>query len=124
MHEPRVADKNTPYWWEEAPVKPLPQQPLAKKLDVAIVGAGYAGLSAGLVLAREGRSVAAFDAMNSGERASTRNGGITSGSIRPDYATITRRFGGEKAMTIEAEGKITRELLYDFIQSEKLDCDI
>ena len=123
MHEPKVADKNTPYWWEAAPVKPLPPQPLAKTLDVAIVGAGYAGLSAGLVLAREGRSVAAFDAMNPGEGASTRNGGITSGSIRLDYATITRRFGEEKAMAIEAEGKIAREFLYDFIKTEGLDCD-
>jgi len=123
MHEPKVADKNTPYWWESAPVKPLPQQPLAKKLDVAIVGAGYAGLSAGLVLARGGRSVAAFDAMNPGEGASSRNGGITSGSIRPDYATIARRFGEEKAMAIEAEGKIAREFLYDFIKTEGLECD-
>ena len=123
VHEPKVADKNTPYWWEEAPVKPLPRQPLAKKLDVAIVGAGYAGLSAGLALAREGRSVAAFDAMNPGEGASSRNGGITSGTIRPDYATITRRFGEEKAMAIEAEGKIAREFLYDFIKTEGLECD-
>ena len=123
MQQPKVADKNTPYWWEAAPVKPLPPQPLAKKLDVAIVGAGYAGLSAGLVLAREGRSVAAFDAMNPGEGASSRNGGVTSGTIRPDYATITRRFGEEKAMAIEAEGKIAREFLYDFIKTEGLDCD-
>ncbi|MER8554215.1 FAD-binding oxidoreductase [Mesorhizobium sp. M0976] len=122
MHEPKI-EKNTPYWWEAAPVMPLPRKPLAKKLDVAIVGAGYAGLSAGLVLVREGRSVAAFDTMNPGEGASTRNGGITSGSIRPDYATITRRFGEEKAMAIEAEGKIAREFLYDFIRTEGLDCD-
>jgi glycine/D-amino acid oxidase-like deaminating enzyme len=123
VRQPIVADKNTPYWWEEAPVKPLPPQPLAKKLDVAIVGAGYAGLSAGLVLAREGRSVAAFDKMNPGEGASSRNGGITSGTIRPDYATITKRFGEEKAMAIEAEGKIAREFLYHLIKTEALDCD-
>jgi glycine/D-amino acid oxidase-like deaminating enzyme len=123
VHNPKVADKSTPYWWEAAPVRPLPPQPLAKKLDVAIVGAGYAGLSAGLVLARERRSVAAFDAMNPGEGASSRNGGITSGTIRPDYATITKRFGEEKAMAIEAEGKIAREFLYDFIKTEGLDCD-
>jgi glycine/D-amino acid oxidase-like deaminating enzyme len=123
VQQPKVADKNTPYWWEAAPVKPLPPQPLAKTLDVAIVGAGYAGLSAGLVLAREGRSVAAFDAMNPGEGASSRNGGVTSGTIRPDYATITKRFGEEKAMAIEAEGKIAREFLYDFIKTEGLDCD-
>src|SRR5918995_6648632 len=123
VHEPKVADKNTPYWWEAAPVKPLPRQPLAKKLDVAIVGAGYAGLSAGLALAREGRSVAAFDAMNPGEGASSRNGGITSGNIRPDFATMARRFGEEKAIAIEAEGKIAREFLYDFIKTEGIDCD-
>ena len=123
MHEPRVADKDTPFWWEAAPLEPLPQPPLPSKLDVLIVGAGYAGLSAGLTLAREGRSVAAFDAMNPGEGASTRNGGITSGTIRPDYVTITRRFGEDKALAIEAEGKAAREFLYDFIKTERLACD-
>ena len=118
-----VAEKNTPFWWEEAPVKPLPRQPLAKTLDVAIVGAGYAGLSAGLVLARGGRSVAAFDAMRPGEGASSRNGGVTSGNIRLDYATIARRFGEAKAMAVEAEGKVAREFLYDFIETEGLACD-
>jgi glycine/D-amino acid oxidase-like deaminating enzyme len=123
--EPRtaVAEKNTPFWWEEAPVRPLPRQTLAKTLDVAIVGAGYAGLSAGLALAREGRSVAAFDAMRPGEGASSRNGGITSGNIRLDYATIARRFGEEKAIAIEVEGKIAREFLYDLIETEGLACD-
>ena len=118
-----VADKNTPFWWEEAPVKPLPRQPLPKTIDVAIVGAGYAGISAGLVLARGGRSVSAFDAMSPGEGASSRNGGITSGTIRPDYATISKRFGEDKAMAIEAEGKIAREFLYDFIKTEGINCD-
>jgi glycine/D-amino acid oxidase-like deaminating enzyme len=123
MHAPTVAEKATPYWWEAAPLKLAPQQPLPKKLDVLIVGGGYAGLSAGLVLAREGRSVAAFDAMDPGEGASTRNGGITSGSIRPDYDTLARRFGEEKALAIEAEGKAAREFLYDFIKTEGLTCD-
>jgi glycine/D-amino acid oxidase-like deaminating enzyme len=123
MHAPTVAEKATPYWWEAAPLKPLPEQPLPKKLDVLIVGAGYAGLAAGLVLAREGRSVAAFDAMNPGEGASTRNGGITSGSIRPDYDALARRFGEEKALAIEAEGKAAREFLYDFMKTEGLACD-
>lgn len=123
MHAPRVAEKAVPYWWEAAPLKPPPQQPIAKKLDVLIVGAGYTGLSAGLVLAREGRSVAAYDAMDLGEGASTRNGGITSGSIRSDYTTLTRRFGEEKALAIEAEGKAAREFLYDFIRTEGLACE-
>jgi glycine/D-amino acid oxidase-like deaminating enzyme len=61
--------------------------------------------------------------MNPGEGASSRNGGITSGSIRPDCATIARRFGEEKAKAIEAEGKVAREFLYDFIKTEGLACD-
>lgn len=123
MQHSQVADKNTPYWWEEAPVRSMPEQPLAKAVDVAIVGAGYAGLTAGLTLARQGRSVAAFDAMNPGEGASSRNGGITSGNIRVDYATLTRRFGTAKADAIEAEGKIAREYVYDMIAQEGLNCD-
>ncbi|KGF69811.1 oxidoreductase [Hoeflea sp. BAL378] len=123
MQQKKVADKNTPYWWEAAPVRPVPPQPVSRTLDVAIVGAGYAGLSAGLVLAREGRSVAAFDAMSPGEGGSSRNGGVTSGTVRPDYATITKHFGEEKAIAIEAEGKIAREFLYDFLKTEGLDCD-
>ncbi|MGR3824062.1 MAG: NAD(P)/FAD-dependent oxidoreductase [Salipiger marinus] len=119
----RIARKSTPYWWEEAPVRPLPEQALQKQVDVVILGAGYAGLSAGLTLARAGRSVAVFDAMNPGEGASSRNGGITSGSIRPGFAKLTRRFGEKTALAIEAEGKRAREFLYDFLKTEEIDCD-
>lgn len=119
----RPADKSTPYWWEAAPVGPVPVQPVASHVDVAIVGAGYAGLSAALTLVRAGRSVAVFDAMNPGEGASSRNGGITSGSIRPGLATLTRKFGEKTALEIEAEGKIAREFLYDFLKTEEISCD-
>jgi len=113
----------TPWWWEAAPPVALPETALPADVDVAILGAGYAGLSAALVLARAGRSVAVFDAMSPGEGASSRNGGITSGSIRPSFATIARRFGEAKALAIEAEGKSAREYLWEMIRSEKLNCD-
>jgi NADPH-dependent 2,4-dienoyl-CoA reductase/sulfur reductase-like enzyme len=71
-----------PYWWEAAPLPDLDQVPLPERVDVAIVGAGYAGLSAALTLARAGRQVAVFEAESPGIGASTRNGGIASGSIR------------------------------------------
>ena len=124
MTEPtRLARKATPYWWEAAPVRPLPERAPAKSVDVAILGAGYAGLAAALTLARAGRSVAVFDAMNPGEGASSRNGGITSGSIRPGFAALTRKFGEAAALAIEAEGKRAREFLYGFLKDEGIDCD-
>jgi glycine/D-amino acid oxidase-like deaminating enzyme len=115
--------KANPWWWETAPPALLPRLPLPTRVDVVIIGAGYAGLSAALVLARAGRRVAVFDAMNPGEGASSRNGGITSGNIRPGFAEITRRFGDAKALAIEAEGKTAREFLRDLIRTEGLDCD-
>lgn len=123
MQPPRTAEKNTPYWWEEAPVQPLPKQPLAKHADVVIVGAGLAGLTAALILARADRSVVVLDKMSPGEGASTRNGGITSGNIRLGYEQLVRKFGKERAIAIEAEGKIAREFIYELIQTEGLDCD-
>ena len=112
-----------PYWWDEAPLTPLPQQPVAQSCDVAVVGAGYTGLSAAITLARAGRSVQVFDKQRPGEGASTRNGGITSGNIRPSHASLVRRFGQERADAIYAEAKIAREDLYRFIVEEGVDCD-
>ncbi len=112
-----------PYWWQAAPPRALPQQPLAPRSDVAIVGAGYTGLSAALTLARAGRAVQVFDAMRPGEGASTRNGGIASGSVRPSYKEMIRSFGEARATAIQAEAKAARAWLASFIETEKLDCD-
>lgn len=115
--------KQSPYWWEAAPlVDPSPQE-LPKKVDVLIVGAGYTGLSAAITLARAGREVLALDRMLPGEGASSRNGGITSGNIRPSTNQLIQRFGAERAKLIEAEGQAAREDLYRFIAEENIDCD-
>ena len=57
-----------PFWWEDAPPEASGDAP-PEDVDVAVVGAGYAGLAAALELARAGASVAVFDA---GDRKSTR----------------------------------------------------
>ena len=40
-----------PFWWEAAPRRELPEAPLPVETDVAVVGSGFAGSSAALVLA-------------------------------------------------------------------------
>ncbi|MBS0242513.1 MAG: FAD-binding oxidoreductase [Proteobacteria bacterium] len=115
--------KNEPYWWEAAPPRTLAVKPVEPTSDVVIVGAGYTGLSAALTLARAGRTVQVFDKMRPGQGASTRNGGIASGSLRPGFAELKSTFGEERARAIELEGKAAREDLARFIAEEKIDCD-
>ncbi|MGI4809715.1 MAG: NAD(P)/FAD-dependent oxidoreductase, partial [Janthinobacterium lividum] len=112
-----------PYWWNEASPTTLAQHEVLPTCDVAIVGAGYTGLSAAITLARAGRSVQVFDKQRPGEGASTRNGGITSGNVRPSQSQLVRRFGQARADAISAESKAAREDLYRFIAEEKIDCD-
>ncbi len=77
MTEPIFVDdvKLEPFWWEAAPrPKPVPAV-VPQRIDVAIVGSGYTGLSAALTLARAGRSVVILESGDLGEGGSSRNGG-------------------------------------------------
>jgi glycine/D-amino acid oxidase-like deaminating enzyme len=112
-----------PYWWEAAPPASLPQVPVAKSADAVIVGAGYTGLSAALTLARAGRSVQVFDRQRAGEGASSRNGGMASGSVRPSLAELTRKFGEDRGRGVLLEAKLAREDLAKLIHEEGIDCD-
>ncbi|HRD74625.1 MAG TPA: FAD-binding oxidoreductase [Hyphomicrobiaceae bacterium] len=115
--------QTAPYWWDAAPPAMLPTSPVRPKCDVVIVGAGYTGLSAAITLARAGRSVQVFDKMRPGEGASTRNGGIASGNLRPSMKELTKTFGEARALGIQAESKAARDDLAAFIQREHIDCD-
>ncbi|HUS98324.1 MAG TPA: FAD-dependent oxidoreductase, partial [Hyphomicrobiaceae bacterium] len=118
-----MTPNNQPFWWEAAPPSTLPEMPVLTSCDVVIVGAGYTGLSAGLTLARMGRPVQIFDAMRPGEGASTRNGGIASGNLRPSRQELEKKFGAERAQAIAIESKAAREDLAQFIAAENIDCD-
>jgi glycine/D-amino acid oxidase-like deaminating enzyme len=114
---------STPFWWEAAPPVALLRRDVSPKCDVVIIGAGYTGLSAGLTLARAGRQVQIFDRQRPGEGASTRNGGIASGNLRPSHAQMVRKFGAVRAAALQLEAKAAREDLADFIARERIDCD-
>ncbi|MDH3414616.1 MAG: FAD-binding oxidoreductase, partial [Gammaproteobacteria bacterium] len=113
---------DTPYWWEAAPLADRPQRDLPKRCDTVVVGAGYAGLSAALTLARAGRGVHVLEKDRPGEGASSRNGGIASGNIRISFRKMTKMFGRERACAIYGEGKAAREDLARFIVDEGIEC--
>ncbi len=113
-----------PYWWLGAKPSPRSPVPLPKTIDVAVIGAGYAGLSAALVLARAGRSVLVFDADDPGRGASTRNGGQVSGDVRSGFVELIEEFGLEFAKDLFTEGRRARQHLSRLIEDEGIDCDL
>ncbi len=114
--------KLTPYWWESAPRPENAQADIPSTADVAIVGAGFAGLTAALTLARAGRGVVVFDAMRAGEGASSRNGGICSGNIKFSFSALIDKYGLGQAKAIVAEGVAARTALATMIEEENIGC--
>ena len=116
--------KNEPYWWSDAKPDFIDQVEWSSNADVLIVGAGYTGLSAALTLLDSGLKVIIIDKEIAGFGASSRNGGITSGKIKPSIRELKAKFGLDLSKQIVEEGNLARKDLYDFIKKEKIDCDL
>ncbi|NNF80956.1 MAG: FAD-binding oxidoreductase [Rhizobiales bacterium] len=116
--------QHEPFWWEAARPQPLDEQPVSPSCDVAIIGAGYAGLHAALRLARAGRSVQVFDKEVPGFGASSRNGGMVAGTTKFRLSTLIETEGEEKAFGLYREGLEAEAWFKDFIRTEKIDCHL
>ena len=114
----------TPYWWEayEPAVGDLVDVP--REARVAIVGGGYAGLSAALELSKHGVDAVVFEKGTLGEGASTRNGGAVSGGVN-----VGKSFSGKAAEVEPARAVAMLSDAYDafalverLIGEEGIDC--
>ncbi|BBK32321.1 glycine/D-amino acid oxidase-like deaminating enzyme [Stella humosa] len=114
-----------PYWWEAAPLDREPSaEPLPARADVAIVGAGYAGLSTAIELARAGRSVVVLDAGPAGGGASSRSVGMIGGRLRQGHAALAADIGETAALDLMRETAGAYRWFLDFVGQEGIDCDL
>ncbi len=112
-------------WGKTAPELP-PLETLREnvKADVAIVGAGFCGLSTALHLTEEGLSVVVVDAHEPGWGASGRNGGqvIPGLKIQPDE--IEARYGKDRGKAIVETVSAAPKLVFDLIKKHEIECDL
>ena len=92
------------------------------RAQVAIIGAGYTGLSAALHLAAAGRDVVVLEAVEVGERASGLNGGQVIPGVKHDPDALEEIFGpivGSRLVDTVASGP---DVVFDLIQKYEIAC--
>jgi len=95
----------------------------AHRCDVAIVGAGFTGVSTALYLAERGYDVAILESYRVGWGASGRNGGqLIDGFV--DVGKIGKRFGLAAADMAYRMGLECREIVVNRIEQYAIDCDL
>jgi glycine/D-amino acid oxidase-like deaminating enzyme len=113
------------YWSTTLPpARPDPEPPasLPPRIDVAIVGSGYTGLSAALHLSRSGASVAVLEKETVGWGASSRNGGQVLTGLKVGPADLLRRFGRTRARELFACSLAAIDLIERLVGEERIDC--
>lgn len=113
-----------PYWWLAAPPEDAREEPLPARVDIAIVGTGFAGLSAALEAGRAGARVAVLDAGALGSGASSRSGGMVSSGQKLVLSEALKGLPAAKAEAALEDSKATFAFLQDLIARERLDCDL
>lgn len=112
-----------PYWWDAAAPQPA-DDPLPKRVDLLVVGAGYAGLSAAIAAHDSGASVAVVDAGDPGAGASSRNGGMFGAHPRLSWDKLAATFGTDVADGVFAEAGPALTWAKTLIADEAVQCDL
>ncbi|WP_342643631.1 NAD(P)/FAD-dependent oxidoreductase [Rhodoligotrophos ferricapiens] len=94
----------------------------ALRADVAIVGAGYTGLSSALHLAEQGLSVAVLEAEKIGSGASGLNGGQVIPGLKRDPDALERQFGDKGPGIIDVFGR-GPDLVFSLIERHRINCN-
>jgi len=112
------------YWLDTAPVlTSAAAGAVDGRVDVAIVGGGFTGLSAALALARRKASVAVLESDRVVGEASGRNGGQCNCGVVQDFGGLAQKLGLERAQFYYRAFGDAVKSVENIVKTEKLDCD-
>jgi len=97
--------------------------PLPERADIAVIGAGYTGLSAARALARNGAKVVVLEAQTIGWGASSRNGGMVLTGLKLGARRLIEKYGRETAQRIFTASLSSIACVERTVQEEGIDCD-
>src|SRR5258708_22147380 len=102
--------------------KPEPR-PLTTRVDVAVIGAGFTGLSASRTLAKRGAKVAVLEAETIGWGASSRNGGMVLTGMKLGVNQLISMYGRERTQRMYAVSIASIDCVEQIVREENIECD-
>src|SRR5215470_18078490 len=98
-------------------------QPLPETVDVAVVGAGFTGLSAARTLAKRGARVAVLESETVGWGASSRNGGMVLTGMKLGVSELIKKYGRELTRRMYAASLASIDCVQQIVREERIECD-
>jgi glycine/D-amino acid oxidase-like deaminating enzyme/nitrite reductase/ring-hydroxylating ferredoxin subunit len=117
MSEPRSL------WIESTPETAYDALSDGANVDVAVVGAGIAGITAGLLLKRAGKSVAVLDAKRILRGATGYTTAKVTVAHNVVYSQLEKKFGADGARLYAAANQAGLDLVAQLVESESIECE-
>jgi glycine/D-amino acid oxidase-like deaminating enzyme len=114
----------TSIWLDE--IAPDVHPPLDEdtSADVAIVGAGIAGVATAYHVSRSGAKVVVVEARTVAEAASGRNAGFLLAGVAENFVAAARRYGEDRALRVWRFTRHNQELVREIVGRERIACDL
>src|SRR5437764_8384073 len=112
------------YWLTTAKFpSPDGSVPIPQAVDVAVIGAGFTGLSAARALAKRGAKVAVLEAETIGWGASSRNGGMVLTGLKLGVNKLVSMYGRERAKEMYTASLATIDCVEQIVREENIECN-
>jgi glycine/D-amino acid oxidase-like deaminating enzyme len=124
MHEPLSDRAGPPDVYVRGAPPPPPTQRLedGRRIAVAVIGAGFTGLSAALHLAEAGIDVVVLEAKEIGWGASGRAFGQVVPYLKPGHEAVLRHYGPQRGQRIVDAVAAGPDLVFDLIERHGIAC--
>src|ERR1700691_5919736 len=108
------------YWLTTAEFPKIEAHPLPDRVDVAVIGAGFTGLSAAHTLAKRGAKIAVLESESVGWGASSRNGGMVLSGMKLGVNKLISLYGRDLTRRMYAASLATIDCVEQIIRDEAI----
>ncbi len=116
--------KELNYWYTTTSFPTLDgTRAVPEVVDVAVIGAGFTGLSAARTLAKRGARVAVLESETIGWGASSRNGGMVLTGMKLGVNQLVSRYGRERTQRMYAASLASIDCVEQIVREEAVECD-